>query len=365
MTDILESYQNCLYVLANEENALGVFLRECSKIDKTKAGKVMAITGKSLTQSSHQRIRLYMPLVRLFQEMETFHSRAVSDTADTVDKLESRRSKYRASLLWMKDVSEKLNPDVYRELDKFRRVQNQVRSDKRAFDSVQMDVVQKIDLLMASRCNLMNQILAPYQAVLLETFENNQKSFDAAEALIKREDIHEYEFKTLKQLNPLPVIDEPEQQAENLLGDLSGENSQENCPDDDLLGSLTTEDLFGSFTANESSDSSKTEALRAKTSKEENLIRASQIENLIENAQIDDLFKNNSGSSALGDLMGSPPASGSVGSSNTGDLLGDFVSQCPEGSVSKSEPSVDLLTNELDEIDNSSYFKSLQSQIQL
>lgn len=165
----------------------------------------MSITGKSFSQSSHQRIKLYMPLLRLYQEIETFHSRAVEDTNETVEKLETKRSQYRASLLWMKDISERLDPDVYQQLDKFRRVQNQVRIDKKAFDNLQMDVVQKIDLLMASRCNLINQILGSYQQTLLETFEKNFNNFRSIEELIKKEDIYEYEFKALTQLNPLPI----------------------------------------------------------------------------------------------------------------------------------------------------------------
>lgn len=208
LIDIVGNYQNALFQYANEENSLGILLKECGKQDKTKAGKILTVTGKSLTQSSHQRIRLYMPLLRFYQEMETFHSRAVEDTSETVDKLESKRSQYRASLLWMKDISEKLNPDDYRQLDKFRRVQNQVRNDKKVFDGFQMDVVQKIDLLMASRCNLINQVLASYQATMLETLERNYNNFKSVEELIKKEDIHEYEFKVLKELNPLKVDSE-------------------------------------------------------------------------------------------------------------------------------------------------------------
>jgi len=265
LSSILETYQHCLFVYANEENSLSILLKECSKHDKSKAGKIMAITGKSLAQSSHQRIRLYMPLVRLHQEMETFHSRAVDDTTSTVEQLEKRRAQYRASLLWMKDVSERLDPDVYCKLDKFRRIQNQVRNDKKAFDSIQMDVVQKIDLLMASRCNLMNQILASYQSTLLETFEKNCNNFKSVEDMIKEEDIYEYEFKTLKQLNPLNLnetkpaveqaidligqLDEEERQADNLIDVDNDTNIAQKLTDpapsetNDIMSDL--ESLFG------------------------------------------------------------------------------------------------------------------------
>lgn len=165
----------------------------------------MLMSSKSFNQHSHNMIKLYLPLLRMYQEMETFHLRAVEDTSQTVSQLEDKRTSYKAALLFMKDISENLDPDVYRQMDKFRRVQNQVRNDKRQFDTMKMDVVQKIDLLMASRCNLLNQILGAYQPVMLNILEKSEKTYRATEELMNREDTNEYEFKVLKQLNPLPV----------------------------------------------------------------------------------------------------------------------------------------------------------------
>lgn len=435
----MESYQNSLFVFANEENALGILLKECGKHDRTKAGKIMSITGKSLTQSSHQMIRLYMPLLRLYQEMETFHSRAVNDTADTVDKLEDKRSQYRASLLWMKNISEKLDPDIYKQLDKFRRVQNQVRSDKKVFDSIQLDVVQKIDLLMASRCNLMNQILAPYQATLLETFEKNFNNFKSIEEMIKLEDIYEYEFKTLKELNPLQIKDSPQhlsgagEKSEDLLKDeshLDGNNNESNNNGDDKSDALidVSLDSVEEDTARPKSDSIELadntmdmlETLFGKTvnsneepsSKEENkkkveqhnreedlnLLRSTLNANLLdteddEMKQIERLLgpsqskvsgnwlevRNNDiggelfadWSDVLGKKSSTKPGVDSSGSEIGGkqgtascgiDLMGGDDVAGGSGSYKKDNNSsiMDLLTNELNEIDNSSYSKSLQ-----
>lgn len=338
LTNILENYQNCLFVYANEENSLGILLKECSKRDKTTAGKILAITGKSLTQSSHQRIKLYMPLIRLYQEMETFHSRAVEDTTKTVDKLESKRSQYRASLLWMKDISEKLNPDVYQQLDKFRRVQNQVRLDKKAFDNLQMDVVQKIDLLMASRCNLINQILGSYQAILLETFEKNYNNFRSVEELIKKEDIYEYEFKALTQLNPLMPVSRKESSA-------SGEDLLDIG---DLFETLDNEKLAKSTDENNNNNNNSS---NNKSKKEEALI------DLLANDGDSDAETSSDARCAVGDVD---------------DLLkglgGDDTVKKPHEKEEKEamatkndEPQlIDLLKSDLDEIDNSSYFKTLE-----
>ena len=68
------------------------------------------------------RIQLRQPLYRLFQEVETFRTQAIVDTQLTVNKMEEARTEYRGALLWMKDVSERLDPDAYNRLEKFRKV---------------------------------------------------------------------------------------------------------------------------------------------------------------------------------------------------------------------------------------------------
>lgn len=202
---LLDRYQDAIFKLANEQNSLGKTLKDCSKVDTTNAGKVMSIASKKITAMSHEQIKLYQPLSKMQQEMTTFHERAVDDTSITIKQMEDKRAKYRASLLWMKNVSEKLDPDSYEQLERFRKVQSEVKRQKAEFDSAKMDVVQKIDLLMASRCNLLNQSLGTYQSTLIETFEQNNNLLSEACELVQSEDTHEYEFKTLRELNGLPV----------------------------------------------------------------------------------------------------------------------------------------------------------------
>lgn len=73
-------------------------------------------------------MQLRQPLYRLLQEVETFRQRAVGDTQLTVKKMEEARTAYRGALLWMKDVSEQLDPDAYNRLEKFRTVCDQLLS---------------------------------------------------------------------------------------------------------------------------------------------------------------------------------------------------------------------------------------------
>ena len=68
------------------------------------------------------RIALCPPLHRMEQEVDTFRRRAIADTLLTVSHMEKSRTEYRGALLWMKDVSMELDPDTYKQLEKFRKV---------------------------------------------------------------------------------------------------------------------------------------------------------------------------------------------------------------------------------------------------
>jgi hypothetical protein len=46
---------------------MGRFLKESGKSDKTRAGKMMTVVGKSLSYSGQQRLTLRVPLLRLYQ----------------------------------------------------------------------------------------------------------------------------------------------------------------------------------------------------------------------------------------------------------------------------------------------------------
>ncbi|XP_013871859.1 islet cell autoantigen 1 isoform X2 [Austrofundulus limnaeus] len=119
---VIELYQRRICFLSQEENELGRFLRSQGSQDKTRAGKIMQATGKALCFSSQQRLALRKPLCRLYQEIETFRYRAISDTWLTVNRMEQSRTEYRSALLWMKDVSQELDPDTLKQMERFRKV---------------------------------------------------------------------------------------------------------------------------------------------------------------------------------------------------------------------------------------------------
>lgn len=210
---MIEKYQQRITHLSLEENELGLFLRFQAEHDKTKAGSMMDATSKALCCSAKQRLALCTPLHRMEQEVETFRRRAIADTLLTVSRMEKARTEYRGALLWMKDVSQELDPDTYKQLEKFRKVQAQVRGTKVQFDKLKNDVCQKVDMLGASRCNMLSHSLCTYQTILLQYWEKTAHVMS---------DIHEafkgyvpYQFTTLKELrDPLDLI-ASEQPAED------------------------------------------------------------------------------------------------------------------------------------------------------
>ncbi|XP_032807553.2 islet cell autoantigen 1 isoform X1 [Petromyzon marinus] len=204
---VVERYQKRLCALSQEENEMGRFLKQQGNQDKTRAGKIMHATGKNLCYSSQLRLSLRHPLSRLYQDVHTFRCRAVADTWLTMQRMEEARTEYRGALLWMKDVSQELDPDTYKQLEKFRQVQTEVRASKMRFDKLTNDVCQKVDLLGASRCNLLSSTLTAYQSALLQFWEKTASMMSAVQDCFKG--YQPYEFTTLKSLqDPMKKLSE-------------------------------------------------------------------------------------------------------------------------------------------------------------
>ncbi|NXD90332.1 ICA69 protein, partial [Chaetorhynchus papuensis] len=239
----IELYQKRICFLSQEENELGKFLRSQGSQDKTRAGKMMQATGKALCFSSQQRLALRTPLSRLYQEVETFRYRAISDTWLTVNRMEQYRTEYRGALLWMKDVSQELDPDLYKQMEKFRKVQAQVRHAKLNFDKLKTDVCQKVDLLGASRCNLLSHVLTTYQTTLLHFWEKTSHTMAAIHESFKG--YQPYEFTMLKSLqDPMNKLTEKAEKE-----DLQSEstNSVEDQQSQKMYCCFSTLELFFHF----------------------------------------------------------------------------------------------------------------------
>ncbi|XP_039870827.1 islet cell autoantigen 1-like isoform X3 [Simochromis diagramma] len=240
---VIEKYQHRITRLSQEENELGLFLRFQAEHDRTKAGNMMDATSKALCASAKQRMALCPSLHRLHQEVETFRRRAISDTLLTVTCMEKARTEYRGALLWMKDISQELDPDTYKQLEKFRKVQAQVRGTKSQFEKLKNDVCQKVDMLGASRCNMLSHSLCTYQTTLLQFWE---KTAQAMSEIHKAFQGHvPYQFTTLKDLrDPLEQISDSKKQEEKEKAALqSNTESLLSLDDDNLSGSAIDADL--------------------------------------------------------------------------------------------------------------------------
>jgi islet cell auto antigen 1 len=145
----MDAYQINVLRLSHEETDMARFLKDYAQMDRTRAGKIMASVSKVLAYTAQQRLTMRQPLLRLHNEIDTFGHRAVTDTFATVKRMETARTEYRGSILWLKDASTQLDPEKH--LEKFRHVQSQVKTTKMGYERLKSDVIQKIDLLTASR----------------------------------------------------------------------------------------------------------------------------------------------------------------------------------------------------------------------
>ncbi|XP_029160420.1 islet cell autoantigen 1 isoform X2 [Nylanderia fulva] len=174
---VIDRYQERLCNLAQEENGMGRFLKDAGKQDKTRAGKMMSAVGKSLSYSGQQRLALRAPLGRLYQEVETFRQRAIEDTLQNVQAMEKARTEYRAALSWMKNISQDLDPDTSKQVERFKKVQARVKQGKIIFDNLALDCLQKVDLLAAARCNMFSHALVLYQTTLLNFTKKSTQAY--------------------------------------------------------------------------------------------------------------------------------------------------------------------------------------------
>ena len=112
--------------------------------------------------------------------------------------MEKARTEYRGALMWMKNVSTELDPDTFKQLEKFRKVQAHVKTSKARFDKLKLDCVQKIDLLAASRCNMFSHALIMYQNTLVTFWDKTSKTMNHVNNGFKG--YQYYEFNYIKDL---------------------------------------------------------------------------------------------------------------------------------------------------------------------
>lgn len=208
---IIDLYQEKLCFLAQEENTLGRYLKECGKNEKNaNASQLMTTAGKALAYTGHQRLTVRPPLLRLHHEVETFRGQAVSDTRITVSEMEKARTEYRAALSWMKSASSQLDPDTGYGLEKFRKAQSYVKTSKTKFDRYTLACLQKVDLLAAARCNMFSHALVPYQNALQAFATKASETLTLAAVKLGKVEPYDYSIVTELVESPLKTVDKNE-----------------------------------------------------------------------------------------------------------------------------------------------------------
>ncbi|KRX26296.1 Islet cell autoantigen 1 [Trichinella nelsoni] len=270
----IERYQDCLCDLAQTENALGRFLKHEGKADHTQAGKMMASVGRAQSYTAQQRLALRIPLARLFADLEVFTERAVADCHRTVEETETTRQRYRGSLMWMNDVSQQLDPDTFKQLEQFRKVQAQVKLNKQRLDACKLNSMQKIDLLVASRCNLFSKLLVNYRNSFLRFWDKTCNAHCTIADSLKG--YQHYEFTILKDLM------EPCQKVAEVI---NNDHHQQQTTDNNHLTVVE-------------SDDAQTEL----TESRQNLVQQQQQQQLIRTDSIENLFLDSPETSKSPDL---------------------------------------------------------------
>ncbi|KAG8198068.1 hypothetical protein JTE90_020900 [Oedothorax gibbosus] len=192
-------YKRTLCTIMTAEENLGSALVEYGIGDSTQAGKLLMFSGRAISQSANQRHRLKSNIVELYHEVRTFHFNATVDVLKTVSKMENVRKSYRSGLMWMKNESQNLDPDVTKKMKKFRKVQEHIKNLKIRFDASKLETMQKIDLYLLSRCNLFSKSLVPYREIFCKMSMDYSKLTMAVVQSIPSYSF--YTFETLKQLN--------------------------------------------------------------------------------------------------------------------------------------------------------------------
>lgn len=198
----VDDYQHYLGELIQAEISLGRMLKEEGQAESGDTGKAMNAVGRVQLLSAHHRQQIRGPLIRFLNELQVFSERAILDCSETVSAAEKARTEYRGSLLWMKKISDELDPETENAMEKFRKAQSVVRRNKEKLDSLKLDTLQKVDLLSASRCNLFSQLLDNYQKCLYKLCDQTCLAYTKIYDLISG--YKHYEFEVLKDLmNPL------------------------------------------------------------------------------------------------------------------------------------------------------------------
>uniref|UniRef100_A0A0N4ZXZ3 AH domain-containing protein n=1 Tax=Parastrongyloides trichosuri TaxID=131310 RepID=A0A0N4ZXZ3_PARTI len=197
--------------LSDNIRYINYLLRNNVKYEKERLRMVFEKFTHSFDIISQLNKKLIGKTTKMYIDVKTFNERAVGDCLQTIEMADKARIEYRGSLLWMKNISEELDPDANSQMNKFRTAQQVVKRCKSKLDKLKDDTGQKVELLDVSRNHLLSSLLTEYKESF-HTFYLN--SIIELENLLEQlEGIDNYEIDILKILND-PVGKVLEEQEE-------------------------------------------------------------------------------------------------------------------------------------------------------
>lgn len=231
--------------ISNQDIQTTKFLFEFAISDDTPVHVACRRLGDAFKNTGQQWSQLKESSERVQQDLTTFYNKGIGDLKEEIEEMENARTEYRAALSWLRATS--VDPDKLGQIEKFRRVQMQVKSSKERFDKMKWAVQTKIDLLRVSRASLLSHSMSPLYKTEHEMSSKLIGVYEkAAEGILERT-VGEYDYKILKELRH--DYDNEEEKTENdqipsdSLVDLDNDQFQEDMMLLDIsdAGSQTTE----------------------------------------------------------------------------------------------------------------------------
>jgi hypothetical protein len=185
---------------------------------------------------------------RVQKDYSTFYQKGIGELKEQIKEMEEARTDYRAALAWLRATS--VDPDNLSQVEKFRRVQLQVKSSKDKFDQLKWSIQTKIDLLRVSRASLLSNAMAPLYRKTANVSQKISLSLSEASGNIKSYSLSDYDYKILKELKTVDT-DLKKESSQNLetsecLDDNPLHAEEQNNEDMQLL------DISGEFSDNQS-----------------------------------------------------------------------------------------------------------------
>ncbi|KAI0982905.1 hypothetical protein GJ496_001799, partial [Pomphorhynchus laevis] len=192
-------YAHCLEIMALVESDLSQIFRQHSMECDPSGAEFLSNTSKLFAVFSTNRASIKEPINALMNEVRTFKTKAIADTFVTIKKMQEARSKYNGILLWMKKSTSSLDPENIHAIEKYRKVQSDVKKSFQNYEQLKRDVCEKVNMLFASRCSMFSNTLAVYLKTLKDFYSETHSMCDS----VLNSGPGTFRFSIIKDLNEL------------------------------------------------------------------------------------------------------------------------------------------------------------------